>query len=98
MADLFHVICGVALRPFVFLYTSLNSNVNQYFRLSAIPGSVEGALTPAARLRQFVTWTALFGGVTASLMMVYRTMLRPGGILGSWGAPWVGWLAGRRDL
>jgi len=81
MADLFHVICGVALRP-----------------LSAIPGSVEGALTPAARLRQFVAWTALFGGVTASLMMVYRTMLRPGGILGSWGAPWVGWLAGRRDL
>lgn len=98
MADLFHVICGIALRPFVTFITPLTFNAYLRSRLSAIPGSVEGALTPAARIRHLVTWTALFGGLTASLMMVYRTMFRPGGILGTWSAPWVGWLAGRRDL
>ncbi len=96
MADLFHVICGVALRPFVFLYTSLNSNVNQYFRLSAIPGSVEGALTPAARLRQFVTCSVWRGD--GQFNDGVQNNVTAWGILGSWGAPWVGWLAGRRDL
>jgi len=80
-ADVFHIICGIALNP-----------------LSAIPGGSERALTSAARFRLFVTWTAALGGLTAGLMIAYRTLLRPSGILGSWSVPWTGWLLGRREL
>ncbi|KAH8114388.1 mitochondrial Rho GTPase [Phellopilus nigrolimitatus] len=81
MADVFHVISGIALNP-----------------LRSIPGYMDRALTPAARVRMYVTWTAVFGGLTAGLMMVYRTFLRPNGFLGSWNGPWAGMLLGRREL
>ncbi|EPQ54461.1 mitochondrial Rho GTPase [Gloeophyllum trabeum ATCC 11539] len=81
-ADVFHVICSVAMHP-----------------NSAIPGGAERALSATARLRMYVTWTALLGGVSASLLMMYRTLLRPGGPLGTWGGQWAGWLLGhRREL
>ena len=68
--------------------------------LSAIPGGADRALTPAQRLRLIVTWSAVFGGVAAGLMMVYRTFLRPHGILGAWNGPWTSWFfgTGRREL
>lgn len=68
------------------------------FSLTAIPGGADRALSPAARLRLLVTWTAVLGGLSASLMMVYRTMLRPNGVLGSWGGSWTTWILGRREL
>lgn len=70
--------------------------INASERLRSIPGYKDRALTPAARVRMFVTWTAVLGGLTAGLMMVYRTFLRPNGILGSWGS--VGAILGRREL
>jgi len=64
--------------------------------LSAIPGGSDRALTPAARLRMYLTWTAAFGGLTVGLMMAYRTFMRPGTLLGGWAAPWTSWIFGRR--
>lgn len=69
-----------------------------YYSLSAIPGGADRALSPAARLRLLVTWTAVLGGLSASLMMVYRTLLRPNGVLGGWGGSWTTWILGRREL
>ncbi|TFK52599.1 mitochondrial Rho GTPase [Heliocybe sulcata] len=81
-ADVFHVICSIAMHP-----------------NSAIPGGAERASSATARLRMYVTWTALLGGVSASLLMMYRTLLRPGGPFGNWGSQWAGWLlGGRREL
>ncbi|KAL5519905.1 hypothetical protein ACEPAG_1565 [Sanghuangporus baumii] len=78
MADVFHVMCGIALNP-----------------LHSIPGYRDRALTPAARVRMYVTWAAMLGGLTAGLMMVYRTCLRPYGIFGNWVG--FGTIFGRRD-
>jgi len=66
--------------------------------LSAIPGGADRSMTPAARVRLYVTWTAVLGGATAGLMMVYRTLLRPTGIVGNWSTLWTGWILGRREL
>ncbi|KAG6335562.1 hypothetical protein ID866_3525 [Astraeus odoratus] len=44
---------------------------------AAIPGGTEHALTAAERLRTYVTMTALLGGVSAALVMLYRSLLRP---------------------
>ncbi|TDL16223.1 mitochondrial Rho GTPase [Rickenella mellea] len=66
--------------------------------LGAIPGGADRAITPAARMRLYVTWTAVLGGFTAGIMMVYRTLLRPGGPLGGWNIQWLGWAFGRREL
>jgi Ras family protein T1 len=67
--------------------------INPY---SAIPGGVDRAMTAATRLRMYVTLTALMGGCTAGLLMLYRTMMRPGGGWPSWTAHWTGWLFGNR--
>ncbi|KZT18440.1 mitochondrial Rho GTPase [Neolentinus lepideus HHB14362 ss-1] len=83
-ADVFHVICSIAMHP-----------------NSAIPGGAERALSATARLRMYVTWTALLGGVSVSLLMMYRALAaqRLGGSLGNWGSQWAGWLlGGRREL
>ncbi|KAI0052701.1 mitochondrial Rho GTPase [Auriscalpium vulgare] len=64
---------------------------------SSIPGGA-GELSPSARLRNYFLFSALAGGVSAGLLMGYRTFLRPGG-LGGFGGQWVTWLlGGRRDL
>lgn len=52
-------------------------------------------MTAAARLRLYVTLTALVGGCTAGLIMAYRTLLRPGGPgLPGWSSYWMSWLFG----
>ena len=73
-------------------------SLNVVFSLKAIPGGADRALTPTARLRLLVAWSAALGGLTAGLLVAYRTLLRPGGLLGPWGSSWVGLLAGRREL
>ncbi|KAG6842000.1 hypothetical protein C0991_004491 [Blastosporella zonata] len=45
-----------------------NIAMNPY---SAIPGGADRAMTAAARLRMYVTLTAVFGGCTAGLFMLY---------------------------
>lgn len=67
-------------------------------RYSAIPGGADRAMTAAAKLRVYFTLTALLGGVSAGLVMIYRTMLRPGGTLPGWNTYWAAWLLGRREL
>lgn len=64
-------------------------------RTSAIPGGADRAMTAAARLRMYFTVTAIVGGCTAGLVMLLRTLLRPGGggLLG-WTPPWATWLLG----
>ncbi|KAL0961338.1 hypothetical protein HGRIS_006294 [Hohenbuehelia grisea] len=60
---------------------------------SAIPGGADRAMTAAARLRLYITLTALLGGCSAGLVMLFRTLSRPGGP-GVWGwtMQWAGWL------
>lgn len=71
----------------------------EYSRHSSIPGGADRALTAAARLRLYVTLTALFGGCTAGLIMAYRTFLRPGGPgFPGWGSYWMSWLFGGKRL
>ena len=65
---------------------------------SAIPGGADMAMTAAARLRMYFTLTALLGGFSAGLVMVYRTLLRPGGTFPGWTTYWANWLIGRREL
>ncbi|KDQ20950.1 hypothetical protein BOTBODRAFT_124842 [Botryobasidium botryosum FD-172 SS1] len=63
----------------------------------AIPGGADRAVSKAARLRMYVTFTAMFGGVTAGLFLLYRTLLRPPG-MGGFSGSVVGWMMGRREL
>ncbi|TEB39827.1 mitochondrial Rho GTPase [Coprinellus micaceus] len=62
---------------------------------SAIPGGADQAMTAAAKVRMYVTVTALLGGCAAGLIMLVRTLLRPHG-LPSWATPWATWLVGNR--
>ncbi|KAI6041397.1 EF hand associated-domain-containing protein [Pisolithus marmoratus] len=65
---------------------------------AATPGGAEHALTAAERLRMYVTVTALLGGFSAGLVMLYRNLLRSGTpLLPGWTAHWATWLFGRRD-
>jgi len=64
---------------------------------TAIPGGADRAMTASARLRVYVVVTAILGGVSAGLVMFYRSILRPGGLVPSWPAPWASWLLGIRD-
>ncbi|KAF8158952.1 mitochondrial Rho 1 [Mycena galopus ATCC 62051] len=68
---------------------------------SAIPGGADRAMTAAARLRTYMTVTAVLGGCTAGLIMLYRTMLRSGGggLPGFNVHSWLGWImsGGRRE-
>ncbi|KIM43100.1 hypothetical protein M413DRAFT_443915 [Hebeloma cylindrosporum] len=65
--------------------------------LVAIPGGADRAITAAARLRMYFTLTAIVGGCAAGLVMLVRTLLRPGGPgLPSWTPPWATWLLGAR--
>ncbi|TFK74823.1 mitochondrial Rho GTPase [Pluteus cervinus] len=62
---------------------------------TAIPGGADRALTATARFRKYVTLTAVLGGFTAGLLMIYRTLVRPGGPgLPSWTPSWAFWLLG----
>ncbi|KAK0188045.1 P-loop containing nucleoside triphosphate hydrolase protein [Armillaria mellea] len=62
----------------------------------SIPGGADRALSSTARLRWYVTLTALLGGCTAGLVMLYRNLLRPAG-LPQWTTHWATWLLGRRE-
>ncbi|KAF9483383.1 mitochondrial Rho GTPase [Pholiota conissans] len=65
--------------------------------MSAIPGGVDRAMTAAARIRMYFTVTAIVGGCAAGLVMLLRTLLRPGsGVLAGWAPPWATWLLGGR--
>lgn len=67
-------------------------------RNAAIPGGIDRAMTAAARLRVYFTMTALLGGFSAGLVMLYRTLIRPGGgNFTSWNTYWAAWLFGRRE-
>ncbi|KAF8903139.1 P-loop containing nucleoside triphosphate hydrolase protein [Gymnopilus junonius] len=63
--------------------------------MTAIPGGVDRAMTAARRLRMYVTVTAIVGGCAAGLVILLRTLLRPGGGgLGGWSPAWATWLLG----
>ncbi|PBK74928.1 mitochondrial Rho GTPase [Armillaria solidipes] len=62
----------------------------------SIPGGADRALSSTARLRWYVTLTALLGGCTAGLVMIYRNLLRPAGFP-QWTTHWATWLLGRRE-
>ncbi|KAF9499026.1 mitochondrial Rho GTPase [Pleurotus eryngii] len=65
---------------------------------SSIPGGADRAMSASARLRMYVKLTALVGGCTAGLFMLYRTFIRPGppGSF-NWATPWLGWIfSGRK--
>ena len=74
------------------------THANSILRTQSIPGYLDRALSPAARLRMYVTWSAVLAGLGAGLMMVYRTFLRPNGLFGGWGGSWIGTVLGRREL
>jgi len=59
--------------------------------MSSIPGGADRAMTAAARVRMYFTLTALFGGCVAGLVVLFRTLLRSGGLPG-WTTPWATWL------
>ncbi|KAI0300358.1 mitochondrial Rho 1 [Russula brevipes] len=60
---------------------------------SSIPGGAERSLSPAARLRTYIVFSALVGSFSAGVLLAYRTFLRPG----TFGGQWVGWLLGGRS-
>ncbi|KAK0221778.1 P-loop containing nucleoside triphosphate hydrolase protein [Armillaria fumosa] len=62
----------------------------------SIPGGADRALSSTARLRWYVTLTALLGGCTAGLVMLYRNLLRPAGFP-QWTTHWATWLLGKRE-
>ncbi|KAF9019193.1 mitochondrial Rho GTPase [Hymenopellis radicata] len=62
---------------------------------TSIPGGADRALLLSARWRKYFTLTALLGGCTAALVIMYRSMLRPTG-LPVWTTHWATWLLGRR--
>ena len=70
------------------------------YRNSAVPGNSDRALSSAARIRTYVKMCTLFGGISAGLFLLYRTMSRPGSIGGGWSGSWLNWLigSGRRGL
>jgi len=76
IADVFHVICSVAMHP-----------------NSSIPGGADRSSSPAARLRTYILLSALVGGLSAGVLVGYRTFVRPG----SFGGPWVDWLLSGRS-
>jgi len=76
IADVFHVICSVAMHP-----------------NSSIPGGADRSSSPAARLRTYIILSALVGGLSAGVLVGYRTFVRPG----SFGGPWVDWLLSGRS-
>ncbi|KAI0269742.1 P-loop containing nucleoside triphosphate hydrolase protein [Gloeopeniophorella convolvens] len=60
---------------------------------SSIPGGAERSLSSAARLRTYIAFSALVGGLSAGVLVAYRTFLRPG----TFGGQWAGWLLGGRS-
>ncbi|KAF9454690.1 mitochondrial Rho 1 [Macrolepiota fuliginosa MF-IS2] len=60
---------------------------------SAIPGGADRAMTSAARLRMYFTLSAILGGCTAALVVLFRSLRSPLG-LGAWSTPWAHWLVG----
>lgn len=60
---------------------------------SSIPGGADRSLSPAARLRTYIVLSAFVGGLSAGLLVAYRTFLRPGTFAGQWG----GWILGGRS-
>ncbi|KAL9711007.1 ERMES complex Ca(2+)-binding regulatory GTPase gem1 [Leucoagaricus gongylophorus] len=77
MADVFHTICRIAMNP----------------SHSAIPGGADRAMTSAARLKMYLTLTAILGGCTAALLVLFRNLRAPLG-LGAWSTSWAHWLVG----
>ncbi|KZT44609.1 mitochondrial Rho GTPase [Sistotremastrum suecicum HHB10207 ss-3] len=83
-ADVFQTISRVAMNP-----------------SSYIPGGSDRSLmSPGARMRLYVTLTALAGGASTCLFLIYRTLWRPGGapLLPAWAGQFFGWASGRREL
>ncbi|KAL0580663.1 ERMES complex Ca(2+)-binding regulatory GTPase gem1 [Marasmius crinis-equi] len=64
--------------------------------LSSMPGGAERALSASGRVKMYFTLTAVLGGSTAGLIMLYRTLLKPGGALPGWTTSWAGWLFSNR--
>lgn len=63
--------------------------------MAAIPGGADRAMTASRRLRMYVTVTAIVGGCAAGLVVLLRTLMRPGGGgLGGWSPAWATWLLG----
>jgi Ras family protein T1 len=77
------------LIPILIIYSMID-------RYSSIPGGADRAMTAATRFRMYVTVTALIGGCTGALLMVYRTLLRPGGGIPASLSRLGGWLLGVR--
>ena len=78
---------GIALKAYV-LPSILPHFPDIHRSFCAITGGADRAHSSPARLRVLVTWTAVLGGLSASLMMIYRTLLRPNRVFGRWGSYW----------
>ncbi|PPQ63619.1 hypothetical protein CVT24_004372 [Panaeolus cyanescens] len=60
-----------------------------------IPGGADRAMSASKRLRTYFAVSALVGGCAAALVMLLRTLLKPGGAgLPSWSPAWATWLIG----
>lgn len=100
MADVFQAICSVAMNPCVLfapLSFSAVIHVSPFTRSSSIPGGVEGSVTTGARIRTYLTFSALLSGVTLGVL-IYRRGPGPGGFWAGLGGHWLGWASGRREL
>ncbi|KAJ7600797.1 EF hand associated-domain-containing protein [Mycena floridula] len=60
----------------------------------SIPGGADRAVMASARFKTYFTVTALMGASSAVLLMLYRTLARPGGGFPTWPANWAAWLLG----
>jgi len=60
---------------------------------SSIPGGADRSLSPAARLRTYIVFSALVGSFSAGVLVAYRTFVRPGTV----GGQWIWWLLGGRS-
>jgi len=63
------------------------------YRNSSIPGGADRSSSPAVRLRTYIMFSALVGGLSAGVLVAYRTFVRPG----SFGGPWMDWLVSGRS-
>jgi hypothetical protein len=67
------------------------------YRNSAIPGGAERALSSAAGIQRIMGLSVLVGGVSATLMLVYRTFIRTSGSAAMSWSQWLPWLFSRHS-
>jgi hypothetical protein len=97
MADVFQAILDVAINPCVEeAFARRDELMTAFGRWSAIPGTAEGGVAGALRLRTYAQLSAIVSGVALGIILYRRSA--PGYITFGFGGSWLGWLlSGRRD-